>query len=122
MEEFKKLFLLLKEYIERQKEDITLGAVENLTKVLSALVVVGVMLLLGSITLLLAAIALAIHIGECTGSLVIGFAATAGIMLLMVLLFWLCRKQWSVQPIARLMVGIFFTQDQDRPQNKIKEE
>ncbi len=120
MEEFKELFLLLKEYIDKQKEDMTLGAVENLTKVLSALVMGAVAFTLGCIVLVLVCFALAYFIAEETGSMPIGFASMAAIILMVVILFWFCRKQWVVQPLARLMVSIFFGQQSDNKEHEEK--
>ncbi len=112
MEEFKELFLLLKEYISKQKEDMTLGAVESLTKVLAALIVGAILFSFGCIVLLLACIALAFFIKQYTGSEATGFASVAGIILLLVLIFWCNRRTWVVQPIARLMINVLYGQRQ----------
>lgn len=85
MEDFKELFLLLKEYIDKQKENMTLGAAESLTKVLSALIIGAIMFSFGCIILLLACIALALLIGNCTGSAALGFASVAGMILVLIL-------------------------------------
>ncbi len=120
MEEFKKLFLLLKEYIEKQKEDMTLGAVESLTKVLSALIVGAILFSFGCIVLLLACIALAFLVAEYTQSNAIGFASISGIILLVVLMFWFNRKRWVVQPIARLMVTTLLSQQKSEEKEDVE--
>ncbi|MCM1372349.1 MAG: hypothetical protein NC113_01730 [Bacteroides sp.] len=120
MEEFKELFLLLKEYIEKQKEDMILGAAESLTKVLSALITGAILFLFGCIILLLACIALAFLIGEYIGSTSTGFAVMAGIILALVLLFWFNRKQWVVQSIASLMIQVFFGQYRSKDNDTIE--
>lgn len=110
MEEFKQLFLLLKEYIDKQKEDMTLGAAESLTKVLSALIIGAILFSFGCIILLLACIALAFFIGEYTDSNAAGFGVVAGIILFLVLIFWFNRKRWVMQSIACLILNVFFGQ------------
>ncbi len=120
MEEFRKLFLLLKEYIEKQKEDMTLGAVESLTKVLSALIVGAILFSFGCLVLLLACIALAFLIGGYAGSHSIGFAVMSGIILLVVLMFWFNRKQWVVQPIAKLMVSTLLSQQKSEDKENVE--
>lgn len=108
MEDFKELFLLLKEYIDKQKENMTLGAAESLTKVLSALIIGAIMFSLGCIILLLTCIALALFIGNYTGSAALGFASVAGMILVLILVFWFNRKQWVMQSIASLMIQVLF--------------
>jgi protein-S-isoprenylcysteine O-methyltransferase Ste14 len=107
LEEFKELFILIREYLQKQKEHLTLGAAESMTRLFFAAAVGLVLILLGGITLLLACFALAFWINEATGSTYIGFGVLAGVVLLLTALFWLKRKQWVLQPVAKLMVRIF---------------
>ncbi|MBO5794501.1 MAG: hypothetical protein IIV01_01415 [Bacteroidaceae bacterium] len=112
MEEFKELFLLLKEYIQKQKENMTLGAAESMTKVFFAVAMGALLLFFGGTILLLGSIALSFWIKEQTGSFVIGFSSTAGVFLILAFLVWLMRRRLVLQPIARLMVRIFLDSDQ----------
>ena len=114
------MFLLLKEYIDKQKEDMTLGAAESLTKVLSALIIGAILFSFGCIILLLACIALAFFIGERTGSNATGFGVVAGIILALVLVFWFNRKRWVMQSIAGLMLNVFFGQQHSEDNETIK--
>lgn len=107
MEEFRELFILLKEYIRKQKENIALGATEGMTILLSVAATGFILIMLGSIVLLLGGFALAFWIGELTDSAALGFGVLAGATLLLAIVFWFKRKQWVLQPIARLMVQIF---------------
>lgn len=107
MEDFKEFFLLLKEYVSKQKENAALGAAESMTTLLSAVATASIVILLGSIILLLAGFALAFLIGELTNSISMGFGALAIVVLLLLILFWVKRRQWVLQPIAKLMVQIF---------------
>lgn len=112
MEEFKELFLLIKEYIQKQRENIALGAAESMTRLFFAATIAMILLILGGIALLLASFALAFWINQVTDSAIIGFGALAGGILLLAIVFWFMRKQWVLQPIARLMVRIFLETDQ----------
>ena len=53
MDEFKKLFLLLKEYLEAQKDNMALAAAESMTVMLSAVALGFILILLASVLLLL---------------------------------------------------------------------
>lgn len=107
MEEFKKLFLLLKEYLEAQKDNMALGAAESMTVMLSAVTVGLVLIMIGSIVLLLVSFALAHTVAEYTGSTALGFASQAVLVAVIGLAVWVRRNAWVTQPIARLMVHIF---------------
>lgn len=112
LEEFKELFLLLKEYIQKQKETMTLGAAENMTKVFFAATMGLVLLFLVGSALLLCSFAIAFWIKEKTGSIVIGFSSMAVVVLFLALMVWLMRRSLVLQPIARLMVRIFLDTEQ----------
>lgn len=107
MEEFKELFLLFKEYIQKQRENIALGAAESMTRLFFAATTALILLILGGIALLLASFALAFWINDVTDSDIVGFGALAGGILLLAIIFWFMRRQWVLQPIARLMVRVF---------------
>lgn len=113
MEEFKELFLLIKEYIQKQRENLSLGAAESMTRLFFAATMGLILIGLGGIILLLASFAFAFWINELTESAVIGFGIIAITLLLFTLIFWIMRKKWVLQPIARLMVCIFL--DADKP-------
>lgn len=117
MEEFKELFLLLREYLQKQKENISLGAAEGMTRLFFAATMGLVMIVLGGIIMLMASFALAFYINEVTGSAVIGFSSLAGIIFLILIILWFKRKQWVLQPIARLMVRIFLDANQSGDNN-----
>lgn len=111
MEEFKEIFLLIKEYIQKQKENISLGAAESMTRLFYAATLGIVMLVLVGIALLLASFAIAFWINQVTDSAILGFAALAGIMLFIALISWGMRRKLILQPIARMMVRIFLEAD-----------
>ncbi|MDE5560722.1 MAG: phage holin family protein [Bacteroidaceae bacterium] len=122
MEEFRELFILLKEYIHKQKENIALGATEGMTILLSVAATGFILIMLGSIVLLLGGFALAFWIGELTDSAAFGFGILAGATLLLAIVFWFKRKQWVLQPIARLMVQIFLEDRHNGNDNDSKQQ
>ena len=92
MDDFKVLFLQLRDYLRLQRENAAMGAAEGLTVVLSA-VAIGFVV----INLVLAVL------------LLLGFVVVAGIMVLLGMVFWLKRRDWITNPIARLMVMVFMS-------------
>lgn len=117
MEEFRELFILFREYLQKQREHITLGAAESMTRLLFAATVGLILMLLGSTVLLLTSFALAFGINETTGSTFMGFGILACAVLLLLTLFWFKRKQWVLQPIAKLMVQIFLEAEEENATN-----
>lgn len=117
MEEFKELFTLLREYINKQRENMALGAAESMTRLFFVATTGLVLLLLSSTMLLLGSFALAFWINELTGSAITGFSAIAGVLLLLAIIIWLGRKKLILQPIAKLMVRIFLDSDQSEANN-----
>ena len=103
MEEFKNLFLLLKQYVDEQRENLRLSSAESMTRLLSALAVGFVCILLISIILLLLSFSLAYTIGELTGSNAIGFATLTGVVVIITIIFYSKRQSWIAQPLARLI-------------------
>lgn len=107
MEEFKEIFLQLKDYISTQKENAALGAAECLTTILSAAAIGFVIISAILATLLLGGFGVAYWLGDIIGSVAIGFGIMAAAMALLGVFFWIMRRKWIINPIARLMVHIF---------------
>ena len=107
MDEFKKLFLLLKDYLEAQKDNMALAAAESMTVMLSAVAIGFIFILLASVLLLLLSFALAHVVAEYSNSAALGFASQAVLVAVIGLIVWIRRNAWITQPIARIMVHIF---------------
>ena len=107
MDEFKKLFLLLKDYLEAQKGNMALAAAESMTVMLSAVAIGFIFILLASVLLLLLSFALAHVVAEYSNSAALGFASQAVLVAVIGLIVWIRRNAWITQPIARMMVHIF---------------
>lgn len=118
MDEFRKLFLLLKDYLEAQKDNMALAATESMTVMLSAVAIGFIFILLASVLLLLLSFALAHVVAEYSDSTALGFASQAVLVAVIGLVVWMRRNAWITQPIARMMVRIFIerrnTEKEDR--------
>ena len=109
MDDFKVLFLQLRDYLKLQKENAAMGAAESLTVLLSAAVIGFVIINFVIAVLLLLGFSLAYWLGGLLGCDALGFVVVAGIMVVMGMVFWLKRRDWITNPIARLMVMVFMS-------------
>ena len=111
IESIGKLLLEFKKYLELQKEFVKLDATEKMTVILSAILIVTVLLLLGSIVLLFLTFALAYHLGDVLGSLSLGFGLISAFILLLTVIFYLNRNRMVIQPMARFMTKLILTKE-----------
>ena len=103
----------VKHYLQLQKRYMALDAVEKVTRLLSAVAVAVVCLILGAMILFFTLYALAEWIGALLGSAAAGFLIVAIILLVMAMVFFSHRQQWGVQPLARLMAGLFLEGEEE---------
>lgn len=111
IESIGKLLLEFKKYLELQKEFVKLDATEKTTVILSAILIVTVLLLLGSIVLLFLTFALAYYLGDVLGSLSLGFGLISAFILLLTVIFYLNRNRMVIQPMARFMTKLILTKE-----------
>lgn len=111
IESIGKLLLEFKKYLELQKEFVKLDATEKMTVILSAILIVTVLLLLGSIVLLFLTFALAYYLGDVLGSLSLGFGLISAFILLQTVIFYLNRNRMVIQPMARFMTKLILTKE-----------
>ena len=111
IESIGKLLLEFKKYLELQKEFVKLDATEKMTVILSAILIVTVLLLLGSIVLLFLTFALAYYLGDVLGSLSLGFGLISAFILLLTVIFYLNRNRMVIQPMARFMTKLILTKE-----------
>lgn len=105
----------VKHYLELQKEYAKLNTAEKGTIVAATLLIIMVCILLGGIALLLAMFAGAYYLGDLLNNLPAGFGIMAGSMLLLLLLFYMNRKRWITEPIARFMSRTLLTEQDGKP-------
>ena len=111
IESIGKLLLEFKKYLELQKEFVKLDATEKMTVILSAVLIVTVLLLLGSIVLLFLTFALAYYLGDVLGSLSLGFGLISAFILLLTVIFYLNRNRMVIQPMTRFMTKLILTKE-----------
>ena len=111
IESIGKLLLEFKKYLELQKEFVKLDVTEKMTVILSAILIVTVLLLLGSIVLLFLTFALAYYLGDVLGSLSLGFGLISAFILLLTVIFYLNRNRMVIQPMARFMTKLILTKE-----------
>ena len=111
IESIGKLLLEFKKYLELQKEFVKLDATEKMSVILSAILIVTVLLLLGSIVLLFLTFALAYYLGDVLGSLSLGFGLISAFILLLTVIFYLNRNRMVIQPMARFMTKLILTKE-----------
>jgi hypothetical protein len=95
-----------RQYWDLQKQYLSLHAAEVLTRLLSTVVLLIVLILVGSMVLLFGSFAVAYWLGELLDSTLLGFAIIAGLLLVISLLVYANRKSWIYIPITRFVVGL----------------
>lgn len=107
------LWTEVKNYLELQKQYLTMDTAEKMTVLLSAVSTAVVCLALGAMALFFLLFALASWFGHIIGNLFVGYLIMGILLLLMMVIAFAKRKQWILQPIARLVVGLFIHEDDE---------
>lgn len=101
-----------KEYLELKGQDVQLSLAEKLSVGLSALVLWGVLLLLGSFVLLFLAAMCAAFLANFVG-ITAACAISAALLLLLALLVYLKRRTWIVNPVTRFVAALILDSKKD---------
>jgi len=107
------LWTEIKHYLELQKQYILMDTAEKLTVLLSAVAVAVLCLTLAAMALFFLLFTLATWIGHIVGNPAIGFLVMGFILLLLTVVVYACRKRWIVQPLSRLVVGLFVNEEEE---------
>lgn len=107
------LWTEVKNYLELQKQYLVMDTAEKMTVLLSAVSTATLCLALGAMALFFLLFALASWFGQMIGSLFVGYLVMGIVLLLMMVVAFVKRKQWILQPIARLVVGLFIHEDEE---------
>ncbi|MCF0182831.1 MAG: hypothetical protein HUK01_00645 [Bacteroidaceae bacterium] len=105
--ELSKLLAEVKDYVGLEKRYALISVAEKGTVILSMLIIVCVLFVLASIAVAFLLMGLANYIGELTGSVAMGYAAVALIIVVLTAIFYAMRTQLVVNPIARMMHHLF---------------
>ena len=110
---FQALFTEVRHYLELQKKYLAMETAEKVTILLSTVAIAAVCLVLGSIVLLFASVALAYWLGNIIGCNALGFLSVSVAILFLMLLFYSNREKWIIIPLARFVIGIFKGNDSE---------
>ena len=108
----------IKNYLELQKQYLMMDTAEKLTVLLSAVATAAVCLTFGAMALFFLLFALASWFGQMIGNLFLGFLIMGFLLLLMMLIAYAKRKQWIIQPLSRLVVGLFVHEEEEEEEVK----
>lgn len=107
VEEIRNIFEQSKTWIQLEVEYAKLTVAEKLTMLCTSLIVGFVCLLLFTVVLIMLSLCIA-QLYMLILSPVLAYLATAGSLLILLLLFYLLRKPLLITPIARMITKIFF--------------
>ena len=107
------LWTEIKNYLELQKQYLMMDTAEKLTVLLSAVAIAVVCLTLGAMALFFLLFALAAWIGQLAGNEVLGYLIMGCLLLMLMLIAYAGRKRWIIQPLSRLVVGLFIHEEEE---------
>ena len=112
------LAILIKAYIHTEIELIKLGFAEKLSKILSNLIAIMVLIWILFICILFASLSLAFFIGERLGKMSTGFFIVSLIYLLIAMVTWYLRERVIRLPILNgILRQLFAIEDQSEENN-----
>ena len=104
---------LLQRYVETRVEIIRLQMIRSTSKALGHLIWLIVLLFLFFMLLIFIGLILGFLFAEITGSNVIGFSISTGILFLITLFLTAFRRKLFIDPVVRLLIGVFTTPGED---------
>ena len=98
-------------YLELQKEYVKLDAAEKLSVLLSAVAIAAVCLILAMAALLFFVVAFGFWLADYVGT-AWSFTIMGGSMLVFIIIAFLTRKRWIVQPVSRFIARLLVNEDE----------
>lgn len=108
------LWAEVKSHWELQKEFLALDIAEKLIVLLSAVAVAVLCLTLGAMALFFLLFALASWIGHMVGNAFLGHLVMGVLLLLLMAIVYVGRRKWIVQPLSRLVAGLFIQEEEGK--------
>lgn len=99
-----------KAYAELQTDMLRLNLVEKLSQIVSYLAMALIGCILGLTAFVYFSMAFVFWMKDMLGSLLPGFLMVGGFFVLLVLLVWLFRKKWLVNPVIKKLSSIVFAE------------
>ena len=106
-DEIRSIISQSREWAKLEIEYAKFTAAEKITMLMSALIIGAVCLLLGVVVLIMLAFAL-VEVFKLFLSTCLAYLCVGGVICLLILILYLCRKPLLIDPVARLISKIFF--------------
>ena len=107
IENMQQLFIEFKKSLERQKEYTKLEVTEKLSKLLSTLLLVRLVVILGVVVLFHLSFTLVYILAPLVGGLMMSFALITCFHILLIVLLVLFRKKLIIDPTVKLVAELF---------------
>jgi hypothetical protein len=108
----------IREYLEARLDLIKLQAAENVSRIVSNMMVIIILCLLSSLVLIFLSFSAGYYLASLMNSNILGFLCVAGFYLLMLLIILLFRKKIIERPVIKSVVRIFFPEPGDDEKSK----
>lgn len=112
IDNLQQLFLEFKKYLQLQKEYTQLELTEKLSVLLSTLILVLLVVALGMVSLFYASFMLAYILEPYVGGLMVSFGLIAAFHLLLIILLFVFKKKWIINPMVRFLAELFLNNHQ----------
>lgn len=107
-DELKEIFVQGKNWMKLEVEYAKLTLAEKMTMLFSAMIIGAVCLLMGMVVLILLAFAL-VELFRLMMSPALAYLSSAGVIVVLIVLFYLFRKPLLLNPIARFISRLFIS-------------
>lgn len=107
-DELKDIFVQGKNWMKLEVEYAKLTLAEKMTMLFSAMIIGAVCLLMGMVVLILLAFAL-VELFRLMMSPALAYLSSAGVIVVLIVLFYLFRKPLLLNPIARFITRLFIS-------------
>ncbi len=107
-DELKEIFVQGKNWMKLEVEYAKLTLAEKMTMLFSAMIIGAVCLLMGMVVLILLAFAL-VELFRLMMSPALAYLSSAGVIVVLIVLFYLFRKPLLLNPIARFITRLFIS-------------
>lgn len=111
IDNLQQLFVEVKRYLQLQKEYTQLEIVEKMTILISTLAMAAILIVLAIIGLFYLMLALAYVLEPHVGGLAGSFGLIAGVVVLLMVIAYVLRKQLFVNPMAKFLANLFLNND-----------
>lgn len=100
-----------KRYYSLEKKYLRYSAAEQLTKIISSIVVAVVLAIVGFVVFVFLGLAVVNWLGSITGNMGLCYALYALLLLVLLVVFYLNRRRWVMLPLARFMTKTFIKEE-----------